>query len=81
MMEKTYNVDIHTDGACSCNPGPMGVGVVLVDTDTKNEKEISEFLGDGTNNRAEFLAAIIGIQSLKHPTKTNNKLAVINNSY
>ena len=47
-MEKTFKVDIHTDGACSCNPGPMGIGIVLVNADTKKEKEISEFIGDGT---------------------------------
>jgi ribonuclease HI len=45
---------IYTDGACHGNPGPMGVGVVIRD---KGElKEISEYLGQGTNNIAELTA-------------------------
>lgn len=45
---------IYTDGACSGNPGPMGLGAVVVDGDDR--KEISEFLGIGTNNIAELAA-------------------------
>jgi len=46
----------YTDGACSGNPGPMGVGVVLLDPRTKDRRERSEYLGDGTNNIAELVA-------------------------
>lgn len=45
---------IYTDGACSGNPGPAGIGVVLVDG--KQRKELSEYLGQGTNNIAELTA-------------------------
>ena len=47
---------VYTDGACTGNPGPMGVGVVILDG--KERKEVSEYLGHGTNNIAE-LAAIV----------------------
>lgn len=47
-------VVVYTDGACTGNPGPMGIGVVLLD-DGKRE-EISEYLGHGTNNIAELTA-------------------------
>jgi len=41
-------------GACSGNPGPAGLGVVVIDG--SNRTEISEHLGQGTNNIAELTA-------------------------
>jgi ribonuclease HI len=46
----------YTDGACSGNPGPMGVGLVLIDPKTQDRRERSEYLGEGTNNIAELVA-------------------------
>lgn len=45
---------VYADGACSGNPGPAGLGVVIVEGDTR--RELSEFLGRGTNNIAELTA-------------------------
>lgn len=45
---------IYTDGACSGNPGPMGIGVVLLDGGKR--RELSEYLGKGTSNIAELTA-------------------------
>ena len=45
---------VYTDGACTGNPGPMGIGVVVVDG--KERRELSEYLGVGTNNIAELTA-------------------------
>ena len=47
-------VIVYTDGACSGNPGPMGIGVVVLDKGKR--RELSEFLGEGTNNIAELTA-------------------------
>jgi ribonuclease HI len=47
-------VIVYTDGACTGNPGPMGIGVVVVDG--RERKELSEYLGQGTNNIAELTA-------------------------
>ncbi|HET6611437.1 MAG TPA: ribonuclease H [Kofleriaceae bacterium] len=44
----------YTDGACRQNPGPMGIGVVI--SDAGERREISEYLGHGTNNIAELTA-------------------------
>lgn len=56
------SVVIYTDGACSGNPGPAGVGVFL---SRKNETvEISEFIGSGTNNIAELEAIRLGLAEL-----------------
>src|SRR5262249_5260568 len=47
-------VIVYTDGACSGNPGPMGIGVVILDRGKR--REIGEYLGEGTNNIAELTA-------------------------
>jgi ribonuclease HI len=52
-------VEIWTDGACSGNPGPMGIGVVVLDG--KARREIGEYLGTGTNNIAELVAIERGL--------------------
>jgi ribonuclease HI len=52
-------IEIWTDGACSGNPGPMGIGVVVIDGATRREK--GEYLGLGTNNIAELTAIGRGI--------------------
>lgn len=54
---------IYTDGACSGNPGPAGVGVLLQRPD--EELELSEFIGSGTNNIAELTAILRGLQELR----------------
>ena len=41
---------IYTDGACSKNPGPMGIGAVILIDGAR--EEIGEYLGTGTNNIA-----------------------------
>ena len=53
-------VEIWTDGACSGNPGPMGIGVVVIDGPTRREK--GEYLGIGTNNIAELTAIERGVE-------------------
>jgi ribonuclease HI len=53
---------VYTDGACTGNPGPMGVGVVL--SADGERKEISEYLGVGTNNIAELTAVLLGLEAI-----------------
>ena len=55
-------IHVWTDGACTGNPGPAGLGVVIVDG--AERKEISEYLGPGTNNIAELTAILRGLQSV-----------------
>jgi len=53
-------VHVWTDGACSGNPGPMGIGVVVVAGNRR--KEHGEYLGKGTNNIAELTAIRRGLE-------------------
>jgi ribonuclease HI len=52
----------YTDGACSGNPGPAGLGVVL--TEDGNRRELSEYLGVGTNNVAELTAILRALEGV-----------------
>lgn len=55
---------IHTDGACSGNPGPAGAGAVL--RYKGHEKTISKYLGEATNNIAELTAILEALSSIKN---------------
>jgi ribonuclease HI len=58
-------VIIHTDGACSGNPGPGGWGAILDYRGTRRELYGGEELT--TNNRMELMAAIVALETLKRP--------------
>jgi len=46
----------HADGASHGNPGPAGAGVVVLDANGRDRRRVSTFLGEATNNVAEYLA-------------------------
>jgi ribonuclease HI len=52
---------IHTDGGARGNPGPAGIGVVITDANGNNLKSIGEYIGEGTNNQAEYKALLRGL--------------------
>jgi ribonuclease HI len=58
-------VVIHTDGACSGNPGPGGWGAILEWGDHRREVKGGE--PHTTNNRMELMAAISALEALKRP--------------
>ena len=53
------------DGAARGNPGPAGIGVVIVKLDGEVLATIAEGLGETTNNVAEYTAAIEGLKRAK----------------
>ncbi len=66
MTAPADTVVIHTDGACSGNPGPGGWGAVL-----RYGPHVKEIYGgeaaETTNNRMELMAAIRALESLTRP--------------
>jgi ribonuclease HI len=56
-------VIIHTDGACSGNPGPGGWGAILDYNGVR--KELFGGAADTTNNRMEIQAAVEALNALK----------------
>ena len=67
MSPQSDLITIHTDGACSGNPGPGGWGAVL--HWRGHEKELSGAEAETTNNRMELLAAIKALEALKRASK------------
>ncbi|MEM7399269.1 MAG: ribonuclease HI [Pseudomonadota bacterium] len=59
-------VVIHTDGACSGNPGPGGWGAIL--ESGPHRKELKGGEEATTNNRMELTAAIEALEALKGPS-------------
>jgi ribonuclease HI len=62
------DVVVYADGACSGNPGPAGLGVAIFDGDEK--RELSEYLGHGTNNIAELTAIQRALEALAGDERT-----------
>jgi ribonuclease HI len=58
-------VQLWTDGACSGNPGPAGLGVIFEHGPVV--REVSEFLGTATNNIAELTAILRGLELVSDP--------------
>ena len=65
-MTSMPKVVIHTDGACSGNPGPGGWGAIL--ESGTHRKEIKGGETQTTNNRMELTAAIEALEALKQPS-------------
>lgn len=51
---------VYADGACSGNPGPAGVGVVALWDDQR--RELSEYIGEATNNIAELTGVLRAVE-------------------
>lgn len=55
---------VYTDGSCSGNPGPGGVGVVILNSTNSVIHTSSIFVPDTTNNQTEMLAVLVGFNYL-----------------
>ncbi len=56
---------VKTDGASRGNPGPASLGVAFYNNRENLLKTYSEYLGEKTNNEAEYLAAITALSKFK----------------
>jgi len=54
-------VIIYTDGAARNNPGPAGIGVLVTDSSGRVLSQVSRYIGETTNNVAEYIALIQGL--------------------
>ncbi len=53
---------IYTDGACRGNPGPASIGIVICKESGTIVKEYKDFIGNATNNIAEYRALIKALE-------------------
>ncbi|MGE5392870.1 MAG: ribonuclease HI family protein [Candidatus Saccharibacteria bacterium] len=58
-MEK--KLCVYTDVGARGNPGPAGIGAVIQDEDGRVLSEISQYIGSGTNNQAEYRALLAAL--------------------
>ncbi|MCT7971627.1 ribonuclease HI family protein [Laspinema olomoucense] len=56
-------ITIYSDGASRRNPGPAGAGAVLLDEQGNILNKVCKYLGETTNNQAEYQAAILGLKT------------------
>ena len=67
----TQSITIFTDGGARGNPGPAGIGGVIIrGTDGGGEtlEEFSSFIGRATNNQAEYQALLAGLDRARKHT-------------
>jgi len=62
---------IYTDGGARNNPGPAGVGVVI--QDGAKSIELKKYIGEQTNNFAEYEAVILAFETLKKLVPENKR--------
>jgi len=58
-------VKLFTDGGARGNPGPAGIGAVIQDEKGKILGEYNGYIGETTNNQAEYKALILGLEKAK----------------
>jgi ribonuclease HI len=63
--EAAKRTRLYTDGAARGNPGPAGAGAVIINPDGHIVAKIGKFLGDSTNNVAEYMGLILGLKRAK----------------
>ena len=68
-------ITVQTDDSCMPNPGDMGIGVVIYEGITI-VKTVSQFIGYGTNNIAEYTAFIRGLEEVKKRRKKDDHIKV-----
>ncbi|MFC1807184.1 ribonuclease HI family protein [Candidatus Omnitrophota bacterium] len=61
----TRSLSIFIDGAARGNPGPSGIGVVIRDAQGITIDNLSKYIGNATNNVAEYSALIFGMDGAR----------------
>ena len=60
------SLTIYIDGASSGNPGPAGIGILIMDQDGRQVGKISAYIGRRTNNFAEYTALIRALKIARY---------------
>ena len=61
-VERPPRVRLYTDGAARGNPGPAGAGAVIVSPAGHVMAKVGKFLGESTNNVAEYTGLLLGLK-------------------
>lgn len=63
------HIFVYSDGGSRGNPGPAGSGFILKDARGKILRKQAIFLGERTNNQAEYYALLKALESLPEGTR------------
>lgn len=74
----TNTVTMYTDGGARGNPGPAAIGVYVLDHNQQVVLEVSEAIGNATNNFAEYAAVARGLGALKQRFGKHTKELQVN---
>jgi ribonuclease HI len=64
-LARPVRTRLYCDGAARGNPGPAGAGAVIVNPAGHIVAKIGKFLGEETNNVAEYMGLILGLRRAK----------------
>ena len=78
MQDTGYEVIAYTDGGSRGNPGPAAAGFILTDTSGTQLQAKAFFLGQTTNNTAEYTAILKALEAAKQLGA--NRLTVFSDS-
>ena len=65
MDKSSKRLTIYVDGASRGNPGPAAIGVVIRDESGSTAVRLSSYIGNTTNNQAEYAALITALEEAK----------------
>lgn len=65
VVMEMETIIVHSDGGARGNPGPAAIGVVIENERGEKLDEISEAIGESTNNIAEYTAVLRGLHALQ----------------
>ena len=75
LLERAYSLSasgarkglrlvVNIDGASRGNPGPAGIGVMIKEENGRLERELSKYIGEATNNVAEYEALLLALREV-----------------
>ncbi len=70
-------LDVFCDGGARGNPGPAAIGFVIKDSSGKILKEKGKFIGQTTNNVAEYQAVIEALKWLSQPSAFRHQWSAV----
>ena len=65
---------IHADGGARGNPGPAGIGFVIKDSSGREIYQEGKYIGEATNNAAEYTAVIEALKYLVKDFKNRREV-------
>lgn len=70
-------ITVFTDGGARGNPGPAAIGVQVLDDSNEVVTEVSQTIGEATNNVAEYTAVKVAMEHLKQVFPDTKALQVL----